>query len=221
MVNATSENDWTEVREIAARFPDIVTASYGLHPWKTTSASKNWITKLENELLANPHAHIGECGLDKWIQGHDLDLQKSLFTQQLSLAQKHQRVATIHCLKAWGSLREILSEYELPKGFLLHSYAGPRDWIPWFVEKGAYFSCSGYFFHDRKQASLNAFHDVPKDRLLLETDAPDMLLPQSMRPGSETANHPQNLRTIYEVATDIFKVTDEQLLRNYTTLFLE
>jgi len=63
---------------------------------------------------------------------------------------------------------------------------------------GAYFSFSGYFLHARKAAVLETFRQLPPDRVLLETDAPDMLPPadQVRHPLPGDANHPANLPAI-------------------------
>ena len=61
-----------------------------------------------------------------------------------------------------------------PPGFLIHAYNGPAEWIPWFVEKGAYFSFSPYFLLERKRPQREAFRLMPLDRLLIETDAPEL-----------------------------------------------
>jgi Tat protein secretion system quality control protein TatD with DNase activity len=62
-------------------------------------------------------------------------------------------------------------------GFLLHSYGSPLELVDSFVELGAYFSFSGYFLNENKKAKLAPFHEIPMDRLLVETDAPAMPLP--------------------------------------------
>jgi TatD DNase family protein len=72
------------------------------------------------------------------------------------------------------------------------------------VELGAYFSFPGYFIHGRKERQRNAFAAVPLERLLIETDAPDQLLPESHNrfplndPTGKPLNHPANIAAIYE-----------------------
>jgi hypothetical protein len=63
---------------------------------------------------------------------------------------------------------------------------------------GAFFSFSGHFLHPRKSAVLDVFRQLPHDRILLETDAPDMLPPGEFitHPLPENHNHPGNLPAI-------------------------
>ncbi|RYD34636.1 MAG: TatD family deoxyribonuclease, partial [Verrucomicrobiaceae bacterium] len=66
------------------------------------------------------------------------------------------------------------------------------------IPLGAYFSFSGYFLQLRKAAVLEAFRQLPTGRILLETDAPDMLPPEDVitHPLAEKRNHPANLAAI-------------------------
>jgi TatD DNase family protein len=72
-------------------------------------------------------------------------------------------------------------------------------------DRGAFFSLSGYFFREDKKKKLEVFRCIPRDRILLETDAPDMLPPEELRSysvfsdsGNGLLNHPGNIESIYE-----------------------
>jgi len=202
VVNGTSPEDWPQVAQLAALYPELVIPSFGLHPWKTPSP--NWQQQLTSYLDTVPHACIGECGLDRWIKGYDIELQREVFTAQLDLASQRNLPLSIHCLKAWGLLIEILESRPLPqRGFLLHSYSGSAELIPRLAELGAYFSFSGYFLHQRKQNVRDAFSAVPSERLLIETDAPDMLPPKNGidHPLENQLNHPANISKIHDEAS--------------------
>ena len=208
VVNGTSPEDWPRVAQLAELYPELIIPSFGLHPWKTPSP--NWQQQLTSYLDTVPHACIGECGLDRWIKGYDIELQREVFTAQLDLASQRNLPLSIHCLKAWGLLIEILESRPLPqRGFLLHSYSGSAELIPHLTELGAYFSFSGYFLHQRKQNVRDAFSSVPSDRLLIETDAPDMLPPDSSNdhPLKNQLNHPANISKIHDEASAFLDVS--------------
>lgn len=215
VVNGTREEDWPAVLELAAAHPSVI-PSLGLHPWHVGSRSGDWSQRLEK--LAAAHAcGIGEIGLDRWIEGYDSPAQEQAFVEQLRLAARLNRPASIHCLRAWGRLLEILSGEPRPAcGFLLHSYGGPAEMIHSFCDLGAYFSFSGYFAHPRKQRQRDVFRSVPTDRLLIETDAPDMLPPGELRALSvaadgEELNHPGNLPRVYRFAAEFLARPVEEL----------
>ena len=208
VVNGTSPEDWPQVAQLAELYPELIIPSFGLHPWK--NPSPNWQQQLTSYLDTVPHACIGECGLDRWIKGYDIELQREVFTAQLDLASQRNLPLSIHCLKAWGLLMEILESRPLPqRGFLLHSYSGPAELIPRLAELGAYFSFSGYFLHQRKQNVRDAFSSVPSDRLLIETDAPDMLPPDNGNdhPLENQLNHPANISKIHDEASAFLDVS--------------
>lgn len=226
VVNGTSESDWNEVAALASRHVWII-PSFGLHPWFVEKRSADWAAMLEKHLLKQPNAAVGEIGLDRWIENPDIDAQRECFVTQLNLARKLDRPVTIHCLKAWGLLEEILRDQPpLPRGFLLHSYGGSREMIPGWVQLGAYFSLSPHFAHERKTAQLETFQHVPTDRLLIETDAPDMRPPDTDNPhplkdpNGHPINHPANLTLSFELAVRTCGVTREQLAANFERLFL-
>jgi TatD DNase family protein len=155
---------------------------------------------LEDRLGTFPEAGVGEIGLDRWIEGYDLPRQKEVFSEQLAIAGWVSGPISIHVLRAWGALEECLDDWSNPRPFLLHSYGGSRELVPKLLERGAWFSLSGYFFRPDKAAKLEVFRAVPEDRLLLETDAPDMLPPEGIRLArfqDEEVNHPANLAAVY------------------------
>lgn len=197
VVNGTQESDWPAVERLARGNPAVI-PSFGLHPWRVAGRSPNWLADLESRLESGAAA-MGEIGLDRWVEPREDGDQEAVFIAQLRLAQRLNLPATIHCLRAFGRLLELLRKIgPPPSGFLLHAYGGPAEMLPPFVELGAYFSFSGHFAHDRKEKAREVFKAIPADRLLVETDAPDMPPPAAMRlgPAESEINHPGNLPAI-------------------------
>ncbi|MEI6715186.1 MAG: TatD family hydrolase [Verrucomicrobiota bacterium] len=199
MINSTRESDWNAVSKLAANTPGIK-ASYGLHPWWQDERSPHWASLLEQKLRDEPTAGIGETGLDQWMQGANLSDQIEILNTHLELARQFDRPISIHCLKAWPELKRVINLFgKLPKGFLLHSYAGPPEMTAFWVEAGAYFSFSPAFLAPRKTPQRATFNNIPLDRLLIETDAPDMPPPSEMEVAplksaeGKHLNHPVNL----------------------------
>lgn len=229
VVNGSCEADWEAVRVLAEREPRII-PSFGYHPWYVTEATPGWRTALLAMLDAIPSG-VGEIGLDRWIADPDVELQEEIFRAQLRIAAERNLPASIHCLKAWGRMLEVLRSEQLPAvGFLLHSYGGPAEMVPAFAELGAYFSFPGAFLDSRKEKKHAAFRCVPRERLLIETDAPDQCLPEQLdrfqlppAPDGRRLNHPWNLQAVYEGAASIlgWSVEDleQQAIVNASRLF--
>jgi len=229
VVNGTREADWDRITTLAQAHAWVL-PSYGLHPWHIQARTPHWRDRLAG-LIENGHAAIGEIGLDRWIEGFDLQDQTEVFAWQLDLAARHNLPVTIHCIQAWGALWEHLRASPLPEcGFLLHAYGGPVEMVEGFVRLGAFFSFSGHFLHERKTARREIFRQLPAERLLVETDAPDMPLPPERiqyhlpeSPQGLTLNHPANLRAVYEGLAELRGETLEtltgQIAKNFQRLF--
>lgn len=235
VVNGSCEEDWPAVAELAARFPGFVLPAFGLHPWYVHHRTPEWRAKLESFLARVPDASVGEIGLDRWIldcppaaragvapelatlRAAPLEEQEAVFREQLELAAARHVPASIHCLQAWGRLHDVLRAIPRPAvGFLLHSYGGPAELVRPLARLGARFGFPGYFLHARKARQREAFREVPPERLLLETDAPDQRLPRAEElagvvgagdvaewrtepcetPDGRGLNHPANLRLV-------------------------
>lgn len=229
VVNGTREDDWEAVVALTREQPFVI-PSFGLHPWYIASRTPQWLEKLRVLLVAHPNAGVGEIGLDRWIEGHDPKVQAEAFLPQLALAAEFNRPVTIHCLQAWGALDELLRAHPLPeRGFLIHAYGGPQEMITGFAKLGAYFSFNAYFLHTRKSRQREVFRHIPANRLLVETDAPDMLPPEQFirfplhDPAGKAVNHPAHIGLAYEALAEIRDVPAESLVKqvadNFARLF--
>jgi TatD DNase family protein len=225
VVNGTCEDDWPQVLALA-RENKIVLPSFGYHPWYVYKRTPDWRKQLETFLDAVPSA-VGEIGLDLWKPGLNFVGQEEVFIAQLDIATARNLPVSIHCLRAWGRLHELLRDHPRPaRGFVLHSFGGPAEMIPAFAKLGAHFSFPGYFLHGRKVRQRETFKQVPPDRLLVETDAPDQLLPEEKKTHLLTdtddrpLNHPANLIAVYAGLAEFLGEKTESLAARVEGNFL-
>lgn len=247
VVNGSCESDWPEVAALAEQYPEHVLPAFGYHPWYLGEQTPQWKAMLETWLDRFPNAVVGEIGLDRWIlnqtperlaryapgmktQPPSLDLQEEALRWQLDLARERCVSATLHCLDAFGRMLEILNtRAPHPRGLLLHSYGGSAESGSAFARHGAYFGYAGYFAHERKQARRDVFAQLPLDRILVETDAPDQLPPPALQthachgPDGAVINHPANLHAVYESLATVRGLSLDETCRcveaNFTQLF--
>jgi TatD DNase family protein len=249
VVNGTEESDWPEVAALCASvlrpspFNLQLLPSYGLHPWDVGNRSPAWLETLRTYLDADPHAAVGEIGLDRWILDRarpdderlaglrraPLEEQLEIFKTQLALAVALDRPVTIHCIDAFGLLLETLQSVPLPRrGFLLHAYSGSLELVAPFAALGAYFSFNGAYLASRHTRLRELYQKIPLDRLLVETDAPAMLAPADHAPyslpGAPLLNHPANLASSYAALVTLrglpLTTLTTQIAANYRRLFL-
>jgi TatD DNase family protein len=152
------------------------------------------------------------------------------------------RPVSIHCLRAWSDLLAMMkNEDSIPKGFLLHSYAGPAAMVDEWAELGAFFSFSPAFLSPKEANVREMFRSqIPLNRILVETDAPDMAPPMNLSrfeipqhkfdahgtvPPLKRLNHPANLILCVEtIAADrgmTGQAAAKTLMANFRTLFGE
>ncbi|XP_021818740.1 uncharacterized protein LOC110760737 isoform X2 [Prunus avium] len=199
--NGVSEKDWHLVKQISESYPCVIPC-FGLHPCRyVAERTPNWLNTLKQFFEATPSAAVGEIGLDKGSQGKKVDFtdQVNVFRQQLELAKELKRPASIHCVRAFGDLLQIMKSLgPFPAGVILHSYLGSAEMVPEFANLGAYFSFSGFLMSMKVHKAKRMLKMVPSERILLETDAPDAL-PKSELDSAhlvEGASLPEELQSI-------------------------
>lgn len=229
VVNATSEADWDAVERLAASHPEVV-PSFGVHPWHIAGLAAGWQERLVKRLRRRPSA-VGEIGIDHFREGLDRGLQERVFLEQLQIAVEERLPVSIHGLRAWGRLYDLLRAARTPaEGFLLHSYGGPSEMVGGFADLGAYFSFSGAFLRPGRESRTAVFRGIPRDRLLVETDAPYQALPLELDPcrasrglASGALNHPATIGVTYCGLARVLGINAEELAgqaeRNFRALF--
>ncbi|KAJ3706909.1 hypothetical protein LUZ61_010614 [Rhynchospora tenuis] len=226
-VNGVSEKDWHVVKQMSDQYPSII-PSFGLHPWYVAERSPNWFDTLRGFFVDTPYAAVGEIGIDKGSHGKTIEFteQVEVFQRQLELAKELQRPVSVHCVRAFGDLLEILKRMgPFPSGVILHSYIGSAEMVPELSELGSYFSFSGYLTSLKEQKAKKMLKSVPKDRILIETDAPDGLsnfnkeslipIPREGIPDEEdksaSLNHPANIHNVLEYVAMLLEMPKEEV----------
>ena len=156
MVNSAHLTDWDEIITLKDIIPSI-----GIHPWYVGEAEGDWAERMEKMLAENPDLQVGEIGLDKLKP--DFAHQKQVFLTQLRLAQKYNRVASIHCVRAWGEMMPLLRPFKKDTRMLFPGFSGDKIVVGFLSDSQSYFSV-----HSDKKIPL-----IPEDKLLIESDAPD------------------------------------------------
>jgi len=190
--NASAPSDWDKTVQISRDFPNILPC-LGLHPLYVQNAecriqNAEWADKLEEMLinttqkLSQP-VGIGEIGIDHYVTPRDDMLQECVLRKQLRLASRLGRAVMLHTRHALDRVIEILSEkdVELPV-FLLHGFGSSTERVDKIAAMGGYFSFSANILKTHHKKSRQAAATVPLDRILLESDAPDMPPPKEAVP---------------------------------------
>ncbi len=170
---STRVRRFPQLIEIAESF-DGVYCSVGTHPHN--AAEEQDVTAEELvRLSAHPKVvAIGEAGLDYHYDRSPRDAQASSFRVHIDAARRTGLPLVIHARSADDDMAAILRE-ETGKGafpFVLHCFSSGADLAATGVELGGYVSFSGILTFRASEALRDIARTVPRDRLLVETDAP-------------------------------------------------
>lgn len=195
---ATMEDNFDETARLADTYPSVLPC-YGIHPWFLDSLSDHWRRVLADR-VAGSRSGIGETGLDFMIPGADRDRQIEVFSFHLDLARELARPINIHVRKAWDALIHILKRTgPLEAPGLIHSFSGSADMVRLLERYNLYISFSGSVTRPNAKKVVRALNAVSEDRLLLETDTPDIFPSFPGRPA-RGLNEPGYLAFIAETA---------------------
>lgn len=190
---------------LAERFPEHLVATVGVHPHDAAGVAPDYIAVLR-ALAQHPLVKaIGECGLDFNRNYSPPDQQRRVFRDQLALAAELNMPLYLHERDAHLEQCALLTEFknEIPKYFT-HCFTGGREALENYTQLGCYIGITGWICDERRGQDLReAVTEIPKHKLLFETDAP-FLLPRSLRPKPKSrTNEPSYLPHIAEVVATL------------------
>jgi len=202
-------DEWARDDALAARH-DALVVSYGLHPQLVATlddAVCDDIVRALDERLAGRDARVvavGEIGLDGVGERRaSRERQERVFRTQLGLARAHRLPVALHVLKEHPRALAILRDEPLPAGGVLHSCSASPELTREYVALGLHVSFSGSItWHGGDNKAARAAQTVPRDRLVVETDAPDQT-PEPQRPGR---NEPAFLVAIVDAIAHLWGV---------------
>ena len=196
----TSPSDWDRVIAIAKSEPGVE-PSCGLHPWHAADPATpgDWLKRLEALLAAHAELDVGEIGLDALRP--DPEAQMRAFAAQLALAAREGRGVALHVVRAHAEMIAALRPVAgaLPRILLHAASCSPEVWRE-YERLGACVSVGPVVLNPRATRVRELARIVPEDRLLFETDSPDMAVNGCAVAELGGRNAPENLpRIVAEV----------------------
>ena len=194
--------------EEAIRFAeshDGVWVAIGYHPHDAKDAPGNYLQRLE-ALAKHPKVKaIGEIGLDYYRDLSPRPIQKRVFIEQIELADELKLPMVIHCRDAMDECLPIVAEQGYYRG-VFHSISADSEQAQKIVGLGFYLGINGTLTYDSKRTK-SWLPDVPKDRLLIETDCP-YLAPVPYR---RQRNEPAYVRYVAEAVASVLETSVEEI----------
>jgi TatD DNase family protein len=140
-----------------------------------------------DELAAQPRVRaIGETGLDFFRTDEDgIPAQLRSFEAHIALAKKHGLAMQIHDRDAHDAVLQTLERVGAPERTVFHCFSGDEAMARIAGERGYYLSFAGNVTFKNAQNLRDALAVIPRDRILVETDAPFLTpVPHRGRPNA-------------------------------------
>lgn len=215
-VDASTIQPMLETHE---RFPDCTRVMMGLQPEEVKGDYKQVLATMEQELERAIYIGVGEIGLDFYWDTTFEKEQLDAFETQLGWAKQLHLPLSIHCRNAFGFMARILEKQQDGglKG-VMHCFTGTEDEAKAYLDLGFHLGLGGVTTY--KNCVVKDFlHNIPLDRIVLETDAPYL----SPIPHRGQRNEPAFMVDTARKIAEIYQISLEELAttttNNVKTLF--
>jgi TatD DNase family protein len=193
---------------IAEKYPNVF-CSVGTHPHNADEELDVTADDLVR-LSAHPKVvAIGEAGLDYFYDNAPRDAQAEGLRRHIAAARTTGLPLVIHSRSADDDMSAILTE-ESGKGafpFLLHCFSSGPDLARIGVELGGYVSFSGILTFPKSEELRDIARTVPRDRMIVETDAPYL----APKPFRGKRNEPAYVAHTAEVLAQAIGASSEEI----------
>lgn len=172
--------------EVASREPRLL-AAVAIHPneaakYESLKALDDDIDEIALLATQDRVRAIGETGLDfyRTEETKGIQFQQHSFERHIQIAKDHNLALQIHDRDAHEKVVETLLRVGAPEKVVLHCYSGDTDLAEICKANGWYASFAGNITIKRNQHLRDSLKTMPKDQILVETDAP-FLTPEPLR----------------------------------------
>ena len=191
--------------------------SLGIYPGDVDDVDEALFESFAKTYETKECAAIGEIGLDYYWDKDNWDRQKKIFEDQVVLAEKLDKPVIIHSRDAIEDTYEILSRHQA-RG-VMHCYSDNAEMAKKCLKLGFYISIAGPVTWKKPGDTIEVIHEVPLDRLLIETDCPYL----TPAPKRGMRNEPSFVVYTGRKIAEELQVDEEefkkQLNENYLRLF--
>jgi TatD DNase family protein len=213
ILTGTSVAGSDKAASLAALLPGYLYSTAGIHPHDASGFSSDSCAQLL-EIARQPQVvAIGETGLDFNRDFSPRPRQETAFAEQLALAVRSGMPVFLHQRDAHATFLAILKEQRdaLSRG-VVHCFTGTREELHDYLDLDMYIGITGWVCDERRGLHVQELlHDIPPDRLMLETDAP-YLLPRNMRPRpSGRRNEPAFLPWVLQLVAQCLGQAEHEL----------
>jgi TatD DNase family protein len=203
-------NDLPQAIRLAEKYEEVYFA-VGIHPYDIDIYNEEMMEKYVNHPKC---IAIGECGLDYFRLPEDEDekianvkKQKEVFISQIEFAKKVKKPLIIHIREASNDSRQILIDCNAKEvGGVLHCYNASKHLLP-LSEHNFYFGIGGVLTFKNAKKLVDVLPKIPKDKLLIETDAPYL----TPHPHRGERNEPYYTTFVAQKMAELLELSQDEI----------
>ena len=184
----------------------------GLHPVYLQAHKLDDIAALEREIEKQRPVAVGEIGLDYFVRELDREKQQALFEAQLEVARNAGLPVILHVRKAHDQVLSTLRRIRV-RGGTAHAFNGSLQQARQYIDMGFKLGFGGALTYQRAHRIRGLAVNLPVDAIVLETDAPDMVVAAHRGERNSPEYLPPCLQALAEVRNE-----DAELLARQTTI---
>jgi TatD DNase family protein len=217
VVPAVAADAWPALKSLCESAPGLFPGD-GMHPTFLHRHDERDLDALHDWIARERPCCVGECGLDYYVEGLDLDFQRRLFAGQLQLAKAFDLPVVVHALRAIDDVTAMLRRVGGLRG-VVHSFGGSPEQAAQLWKLGFHLGIGGPVTYERAKRLRGIVASMPLEFLLLETDAPDQPLAADRGQRNEPARLVDVASTVAALRGVEPAVIAEATTRNARDLF--
>ena len=190
VVTGTSIEGSQAAQALCDAYPGQLYFTAGVHPHHADEFDRRALDELQRLSTHPACVAIGETGLDFNRNFSSQTAQLDAFEHQLALAGDTGLALFLHERDAHSRQLEMLKRHrDSIDRAVAHCFTGSAEELHAYLDLDLYIGLTGWICDERRGSHLlPLIRDIPKDRLLLETDAP-YLLPRGLRPKPKSGRN--------------------------------
>ena len=215
---AARRSEWERIATMADG--SRVIGAIGVHPWFVADWREPTAGELALALAANPAIRaVGEIGLDFQNGRTARDRQIEAFAAQLEVAVTRSLPAVFHNRRSWPDFLAIVDGFGGRVSGVCHGFTGSRELARDLLERGLFLSFGGPLTNPRSRRARDAAAYAPADRILTESDTPDLPPFPRTAEQSSPADVARVLAVLAESRGVSIPVLAEQIAANFHRVF--
>jgi TatD DNase family protein len=144
----------------------------GIHPWFLNEENSDHLLGYLRNISGHPSLiALGEAGFDK-LKGPSIELQRSVFSEQVRMADENRKPLVIHCVKSWDELLSAHKNLKPKTPWLVHGFRGKKELASQLLNRGMFLSIWYDFVLRPESKEILLF--IPNERIFLETDGAEV-----------------------------------------------